>query len=113
MADTSKTAKPHDEMETLRNESRKLIGQSIVAAITKRDDFSIGDFNALFVARDYDQDGNGNYTQNGGDYDQDGSGDYNQSGLILDPFTNFRNDVLVNVRNDIAQIKDTVRNIKP
>jgi hypothetical protein len=109
MADTPK---PQDEMKSLRNESRKLIGQSIVAAITKRDDFNIGDFNAFLVGKDYNQDGNGNYTQNGGDYDQDGSGDYNQSGRILDPLTNVRDDELINIRDDIANIKDMIRNIR-
>lgn len=111
MADIPNTDQPQDEMKTLRMESRKLIGQSIVAALTQRDDFSIADFNDLLVARDYDQDGNGNYVQNGGDYDQDGSGNYDQSG-IFSQLPNFRGNELVDLRNDIAQIKDIVRNIR-
>ena len=59
-----------DELKTIREESQKLIGQSIVKSLTKKD-HTIADFNRFFGSVAYYNQSNGNYTQtDGGNYTQ-------------------------------------------
>jgi hypothetical protein len=65
-----------ERLETLSTARNKRIGQAIIdGLLTPQDVVSLP--NA--IDNDYNQTGNGNYTQRAGDHKQSGNGDYNQA----------------------------------
>ena len=96
------TSNSSDDLKTIRAEAEKLIGQSIVSALLRKD-YTIADFNQFFGSVAYYNQSGGNYTQtDGGNYTQNGGGNYTQS-----PHAMQMEDMIHNVEI-IGHIRDTV-----
>ncbi len=87
-----------NELNTLRLEAQKAVGESIVNSLIKRENYVISDFQQFLGVTSYYNQSGGNYTQSSGDYTQNGGGNYTQGPAIT--------------RNDLMSNSDLIKNIK-